>query len=99
MKKIIALISVLALAGCASTPPQTLVKTETVVIVPDRTLFNCPNIRRFPKTETLTDVEVARLLVQLHKNNTDCQKNINAIYKYLEEAKKTAEASNTSDKK
>lgn len=87
----VTVIAAAALAGCAKPPPQTLIKTEQVVIIPDRTLFNCPNVRRFPNPETLTDAEVAKLLVTLHKNNTDCQKNINTIWKTLDAAKKTAE--------
>jgi len=92
MRLIAVTVVAAALAGCAKAPPpQTLIKTEQVVIVPDRTLFNCPNVRRFPNPETLTDAEVAKLLVTLHKNNTDCQKNINTIWKTLDAAKKTAE--------
>ena len=87
----VTVIAATVLAGCAKPPPQTLIKTEQVVIIPDRTLFNCPNVRRFPNPETLTDAEVAKLLVTLHKNNTDCQKNINTIWKTLDAAKKTAE--------
>ena len=86
----------LALVGCAKkNPPQTLVKTEQVVIIPDRTLFNCPNVRRFPDPESLTDAEVAELVITLHSNNTKCQKNINAIWKTLEENKKTIEQRGT----
>ena len=94
MKLFAAIIAVITLSGCASTPPQTLVKTEQVVIIPDKTLFTCDNVRKFPNPETLTDVEVAKLIVTLHKNNTNCQKNINSIYKVLETAKKTAEEGN-----
>lgn len=91
----VTVIAAATLAGCAKAPPpQTLIKTEQVVIVPDRSLFNCPNVRRFPNPETLTDAEVAKLLVTLHKNNTDCQKNINTIWKTLDAAKKTAEKKN-----
>lgn len=91
MKLFVPLIIATALAGCATTPPQTLVKTEQVVIIPDKALFTCNNVKAFPNPETLTDAEVARLIVTLHKNNTNCQKNINSIYKVLETAKKTAE--------
>jgi hypothetical protein len=92
MRLIAVTVAAAALAGCAKAPPpQTLIKTEQVVIIPDRTLFNCPNVRRFPNPDTLTDAEVAKLLVTLHKNNTDCQKNINTIWKTLDAAKKTAE--------
>lgn len=94
MKKLMFIIPVMVLAGCATTPQQALVRTEQVVIIPDNNLFNCPNVRRFPNPENLTDAQVAELLVTLHRNNTNCQRNINAIKKSLEEAKKTAEQNN-----
>ena len=87
MRILAASIIALSLGACSHLPSQTLVKTDSVVVMPDRSLFYCPNVRKFPNAETLTDVEVAKLLVTLHKNNTECQKNINAIYKFLEDAK------------
>ena len=90
MKKLLLIAPILLLAGCATTSP-TLVRTEQVVIMPDNSLFNCPNVRRFPNPENLTDAQVAELLITLHRNNTNCQRNINAIREALEEAKKTAE--------
>lgn len=94
MKKFLLIIPALFLAGCATTSQPTLVRTEQVVIIPDNSLFNCPNVRRFPNPENLTDAQVAELLVTLHRNNTNCQRNINAIKQALEEAKKTAEQNN-----
>ena len=92
MKLYIVPLCVFALVGCAKAPPpQTLIKTEQIVVIPDRTLFNCPNVRKFPNPDTLTDAEVANLLITLHSNNTKCQKNINTIWKTLEENKKTIE--------
>jgi len=93
MKKLVLLLPFIV-AGCAKAlPPQVLTKTEQVVIMPDASLFNCPNVRKFPNPETLTDVEVSKLLIQLHTNNTQCQKNINSIHQFLDGAKKTTEAS------
>jgi hypothetical protein len=78
------------LAGCAKDlPPQVLVRNQGVVVMPDIKLFHCPNVREFPNPDTLTDVEVSKLLVRMHTNNTVCQKNINSIYKVLDDAKKT----------
>lgn len=95
MKKLIVILSALTLAGCATAPPpQVIVKTEQVVIMPDKALFNCPNVRRFPDPDKLTDVQVAKLLVTLHQNNTNCQKNINSIYQFLDGAKRSAESKN-----
>jgi uncharacterized lipoprotein YajG len=93
MKKLLLIVPVLFLAGCVTTSP-TLVRTEQIVIIPENSLFNCPNVRNFPNPENLTDAQVAELLVTLHRNNTNCQRNINAIKQALEEAKKTAEQNN-----
>jgi outer membrane PBP1 activator LpoA protein len=81
----------LTMAGCAKAPPQLITKTELQVYVPERSMFYCQNVRRFPNPDTLTDVQVAKLLVELHSKNTECQKNMNALYKTLDEAKKKAD--------
>lgn len=91
MKLLLVSLAALTLAGCASKPPQVLTKTELQVYVPDRSMFYCQNVRRFPNPETLTDAQVAKLLVELHAKNTECQKNMNALYKTLDEAKKKAQ--------
>jgi len=91
MKLLLVSLAALTLAGCASKPPQVLTKTELQVYVPDRSMFYCQNVRRFPNPETLTDAQVAKLLVELHSKNTECQKNMNALYKTLDEAKKKAQ--------
>ena len=95
MKILIPVIITLALGGCAKTPPpQFITKTELQVYVPEKSMFYCQNVRRFPNSETLTDVQVAKLLVELHSKNTECQKNMNALYKTLDEAKKRTEKKN-----
>ena len=99
MRVLIACIIALTVAGCNKTlPPQVLTKTELHVVVPERNMFYCQNVRRFPNPETLTDVEVAKLLVELHSKNTECQKNMNAVYKFLSEAKKQTEIKNGEEK-
>ena len=89
MRLLVATITMLLLVGCASVPPQVITKTELKVVMPERTMFYCQNVRRFPNTDTLTDVQVAKLLVELHAKNTECQKNMNSVYQFLDEAKKT----------
>jgi hypothetical protein len=99
MRLLIASIALIGLAGCAKAPPpQFITKTELQVIVPDKTMFYCQNVRRFPNPDTLTDVQVAKLLVELHSKNTECQKNMNAVYKVLSEAKKETEKKNGEEK-
>jgi hypothetical protein len=99
MKVLIAAVAALSLAGCASKPAQVITKTELQVYIPDRAMFYCQNVRRFPNPETLTDAQVAKLLVELHSKNTECQKNMNTIYKTLEEAKKKADEGREPEKK
>ena len=83
------------LAGCAgSKPPQVITKTKREVIMPERSMFYCKNVRRYPKPSTLTDVQVAKIIVEMHKRNTECQKNMNNIWFFLEEAKKRADQDN-----
>jgi hypothetical protein len=91
MKKLVVSIMAMTLAGCATPPPQVITKTKLEVVIPERTMFYCQNVRRFPNPDTLTDVQVAKLLVELHSKNTECQKNMNALYKTLDEAKKNTE--------
>lgn len=91
MKILFVSLAALTLAGCASKPPQFLTKTEVKVVMPERTMFYCQNVRRFPNPDTLTDAQVAKLLVELHSKNTECQKNMNAVYEFLDSAKQEAE--------
>jgi len=94
MKKVLVLFAALGLAGCAhdGIGKPDLIVTKQVVVMPDESLFHCPDVRKFPDVSTLTDIEVAKLLVNLHANNTLCQKNINSIHEFLTNAKKTTEA-------
>ena len=99
MKTLIAVAAALTLAGCASKPAQVITKTELQVYIPEKSMFYCQNVRRFPNPETLTDAQVAKLLVELHSKNTECQKNMNAVYKTLDEAKKKADEGKVEEKK
>jgi hypothetical protein len=99
MRILLAVIASLTLAGCAKElPPQFITKTEIRVVVPEKSMFYCQNVRRFPNPETLTDVQVAKLLVELHSKNTECQKNMNSVYKFLDEAKKETEKKDGKEK-
>ena len=89
MKKLLIVAAALMLAGCQT--EQVVTKTELQVVVPDRSMFVCPSTK-YPNPDTLTDVEVAKLLVILQRNNADCRRNMIAIRTYLEEAKAQTEA-------
>ncbi len=90
MNKLLIIAAALALAGCQT--EQVVTKTQLEVVIPDRSLFTCPT-SRYPNPETLTDVEVAKLLVTMQRNNADCRRNMNAIRTFLEDAKAQAEVS------
>ena len=85
MKFICTLILSTVILGC-SPKPTILTVPEPVVFVPDDRLFVCPTIRNFPDPTTLTDGEIADLLIRLDTNNRTCRQSINAIRDQLLEA-------------
>jgi hypothetical protein len=87
MKNILlAILLTLPLAACNE--PVQLIKTEyRVVDIPDQLYAGCPAIGKLPPYTTLSDVDVAKLIVRLYNNNAKCRTSILAIKKYLEDAK------------
>lgn len=95
MMKALALLPLaLLLAACQSDP--TVVKTRLEVVLPDPSLYNCPSTK-YPSYSTLTDEQVARLLIQQHKNNVTCRNSLSSIRTFLEESKKTIESNQVED--
>jgi len=91
MKKLIPFIA-LALTGCQTTSDTQLLTTkEQVVIVPSDSMYNCPTVSNLPDPKTLTDLQVAKLLFELNKNNSVCKNSVTSIKRYLDEAKKTVD--------
>lgn len=95
MRKFI-LVAPLFLVACAS-EPVVVRSTQQIVVMPEQSMFNCPTVATFPEPRTLTDVQVARLIVQLYQNNTTCRNSMNTLREFLESAKRTAEANNQND--
>lgn len=89
MKKLL-LIPFLFLAGCQSSP--LLVQTKLAVVTPPAEMYTCPIEKRFPNWQTLNDVEVAKTIVKLYKNNLTCKYSLEAIEKYLDKAKAQIES-------
>ena len=85
MKKLLLAILFLLLAGCQSSPM--LIETKLAVVTPPAEMYNCPLEKRYPNWQTLNDVEVAKTIVRLYKNNRICKASIEAVEKYLNEAK------------
>lgn len=84
MKKLVAL-TFLFLAGCNSDP--SLIQTKLAVVTPPAEMYVCPIEKKYPNWQTLNDVEVAKTIVKLYKNNMICKASIEAIETYLEKAK------------
>ena len=81
MKKI--LVLALLLAGCNSTAPT----TKLQVVTPPEQMYDCPIKKQWPNWQKLNDTEVAKTIVELYKNNKRCKASIDAIQKYLTDAK------------
>jgi uncharacterized lipoprotein YajG len=85
MKKIILLLAVVLLASC-NDQTQVVTTYRHMVVHPDEAMYYCPVVKEFPNWKTLTDSQVAKLVVQLHKNNLTCKSSIESIRKFLNEA-------------
>lgn len=82
----------LVLCACGS-EPQFITTQKQIVVLPDVQMYRCPVITLFPNPETLTDIQVAKLLIQLHSNNLECKNSLVAIKAFLEKAKMATETS------
>ena len=87
MRIAVALGAGLLLSACGSTDTVVVTSTQYRVVVPDSTMFACDTVSQFPEARTLTDLQVARLLVELHQNNVRCRNSIVAIRNFLDDAK------------
>lgn len=81
MKKLLVLS--LLLAGCQSTATPTKLK----VITPPDEMYDCPIKKQWPNWQKLNDTDVAKTIIELYKNNTRCKNSVDAIRKYLDDAK------------
>lgn len=86
MKKVCLLLAAILLAGCNET--QVVTKYKYLVVHPDEAMYYCPVLKQFPDWRTLTDSQVAKTVVQLHKNNLTCKSSIESIRKFLNKADK-----------
>jgi len=81
MKKLIILS--LLLTGCQSTATT----TKLQVITPPEQMYDCPIKTKWPNWQKLNDTDVAKTVVELYKNNHRCKNSVDAIRKYLTDAK------------
>ncbi len=87
MKKILLIAAALGLAACNPNDPASLITTYKYVVVhPAEAMFECPVLKNFPKWQTLTESEVARIIATLYKNNITCKSSLVSIKKFLDDA-------------
>lgn len=86
MNKIV-LVFALLLASCTTTP-KVITQYQTIVVTPPDALYNCPNIKKIPNADTLTNQEVAVFIKTLYQYNKTCGINMDQIKKFVEQAKK-----------
>ena len=87
MKKIIPLLIAVLLASC-NAQEQTVTSYKYMVAHPSEAMYYCPVVKQFPKWQTLTDSQVAKLIVQLQKNNLTCKSSIESIRNFINNADK-----------
>jgi hypothetical protein len=86
MNKLLVVCLAIFLVGCNE--PVQLVRTEIKVVdIPDRFITMCPEIKSLPNVSTLTDRQVADLIVRLWKTSKDCRTAILGIYEHQRLAK------------
>lgn len=90
MKLVLSVLISLLLFGCATPTPQVLISEKIKVIKPSPEMYNCPTIKTFPNADNLTDVQVAKLIVTLYRNNQKCKNSIDAIQTFLDQAEAEA---------
>jgi uncharacterized protein YcfL len=83
--KFVVLLFALLLVGCNDTQ-QVITTYKYLVVRPDEAMYACPVLKEFPNWKTLTDAQVAKVIVQLHKNNLTCKSSIESIRKFLNDA-------------
>lgn len=86
MNKIFLICATLFLAGCNE--PVQLVRTEIKVVdIPAQFKEMCPEIKTLPRSETLTDKQVADLISRLWQTSKNCRTAIVGIYEHQRLAK------------
>ena len=77
----------LIVIGCASSPQPIPVQQHTVLI-PPANYFQCEVIELPRNTRTITDLDIARLITRLYRENVVCANNMKAIKEFLENSSK-----------
>lgn len=92
-----ALMCLSLLSGCIITPkpeaPPPVIKTQYIAIKPDKAYYVCDKVI-LPDPDTLTDIQIAKLINDLVRANKICSNNMNAIQHYIDNAEQVIRARN-----
>lgn len=86
-KLVLTLVATLTLAACQTDQPTVITTTKYKVVMPPDVMWKCPTINNMPNPDTLTDAQIAHLLVQLEQSNEICRASIQQVKVYLNKAK------------
>lgn len=92
MRWLVIFLVVLLTGGCATSPAVQTIRDKYHVIIAPSSMYNCPRVKVFPKIETLTDLETAKLLVKYAENNAICSSSVQALKNFYEDAKRKFES-------
>lgn len=87
--KYLALLSLLLLTGCGQT--MFLTKEKPIVVMPAREMFVCPDTVVIPDVNTLTDIQVAQVILEFKSDLEVCRNKLKNLETFLTEAKKRLE--------
>lgn len=89
MKKILIVSLLLIVSGCGQT--TFLTKEKPIVVMPTSEMFVCPDTVVIPDVNTLTDIQVAQIIVELKTDLEVCRNKLKNLDTFLTEAKKRIE--------
>lgn len=90
-RQLITLALIIGLAGCTGTEPVLVPTKQPVVVIPSKNLEACPDLPSIPDPDTLTQEEVAKLLVDLYEVASLCKMGDKAKTRLLQRAKEILE--------
>lgn len=87
---IFTILAGLTLAGCDEQQTTQYLTQYKVVVAPE-SLYTCPQVKRWPKIETLTDLQVAKVIVELAEANKICKSSLDELKAFYVKAKAKVE--------
>lgn len=78
------------LSACGSSP--ILTRDKPVVVVPSSEMLSCSTVEDLPDPNTLTDLQVAKLVVELKTKLDVCANKMREVEQFLLKAKRKLES-------